>query len=414
MLTVVDEHLEGVCSELFELLGGRVSSLNVLQTANTGVDIAAFVFRPSQPWLIDSLSSERCKRDLKPHFLDVLSPIALSRLQARSSFLIIDLSREATYVDLASLNDFHRELDKRRIDRDKVIIVTPNSDYARQYSNLFSTNVGGRVQIAYHNYFFYKTTVEASAYLGPRFQQLQQRFYERLFYWPPIKDYLCLNFAPRAHRIHLILELVQRSLDAQGIISLSDLKLRPKGISQDEPLRQVKQSLSDSPTLDQRYSDLVTRSPIVADVQTTEFEALEFDIPFDLASKTFYTIVTETIFLAPLYKFVTEKTVKALATFQPFILVANAHSLDFIRSLGFQSFDPLINEDYDTIDDNRCRMEKIIGEIGRIASQDPDSKRRWALDLWPIACHNAEHLTNKLPQILDFKWTMPLLRRLEN
>ena len=131
-------------------------------------------------------------------------------------------------------------------------------------------------------------------------------------------------------------------------------------------MAQIKSSISDDLELETDIQALIDLTPLVVDVETLDFEKLEFDIPMEAARRTLYSIVTETIFLAPLYQFTTEKTIKAYSTFHPFMVVGNPHSLDFPRSLGFSSFAPGINEEYDLEQNNRSRIERVLREVERI------------------------------------------------
>lgn len=68
----------------------------------------------------------------------------------------------------------------------------------------------------------------------------------------------------------------------------------------------------------------------------------------------------------------TEKTFRPLAVGQPFMLVSTAHSLAYLRSYGFETFAPWINETYDTITDPWVRMQAIILEMKRLQKLNRD------------------------------------------
>jgi hypothetical protein len=67
--------------------------------------------------------------------------------------------------------------------------------------------------------------------------------------------------------------------------------------------------------------------------------------------------------------FVTEKTFNAIANNQMFIVVGHAHSLDLLHSLGYKTFDTVIDETYDTILDNELRLKAVTAEILRFISR---------------------------------------------
>ena len=64
----------------------------------------------------------------------------------------------------------------------------------------------------------------------------------------------------------------------------------------------------------------------------------------------------------------TEKALRPIACAQPFLLAGTAGSLDYLKSYGFESFSPWIDETYDTITNPLLRLNAIIDEMLRINS----------------------------------------------
>jgi hypothetical protein len=79
----------------------------------------------------------------------------------------------------------------------------------------------------------------------------------------------------------------------------------------------------------------------------------------------FLEIVAETDILST--NWITEKTVKNLYIGKPFILMCGVYSLEKIKSYGFKTFSPWIDESYDKIKNNHLRLEAIFNEIDRIS-----------------------------------------------
>jgi hypothetical protein len=63
------------------------------------------------------------------------------------------------------------------------------------------------------------------------------------------------------------------------------------------------------------------------------------------------------------FTFLTEKTYRAISLKHPFILASLPNSLSALRELGYKTFSPYIDESYDTIIDDRERLEKILSII---------------------------------------------------
>lgn len=70
---------------------------------------------------------------------------------------------------------------------------------------------------------------------------------------------------------------------------------------------------------------------------------------------------------------ITEKTYKPIACKKPFIAFSTPYWLEDLRKLGFKTFHPYINEDYDLIENNLDRLIIIADEIERISKLDETS-----------------------------------------
>lgn len=79
----------------------------------------------------------------------------------------------------------------------------------------------------------------------------------------------------------------------------------------------------------------------------------------------FMEIVLETDILST--NWITEKTVKNLYIGKPFIVLGGVGALAKIRSFGFKTFSPWIDESYDQVENIYQRIEMIKKEIDRLA-----------------------------------------------
>lgn len=75
-------------------------------------------------------------------------------------------------------------------------------------------------------------------------------------------------------------------------------------------------------------------------------------------------VVAETVFDDRIH--LTEKTLRPIACGQPFILVAGPGSLKYLKSYGYKTFSPWINEDYDNEVGSTKRLQMIVAEMKRI------------------------------------------------
>ena len=106
-------------------------------------------------------------------------------------------------------------------------------------------------------------------------------------------------------------------------------------------------------------------------------------------------VVLETLFDDDRWH-LTEKTLRPIACGKPFILMATAGSLQYLRSYGFETFDSLINESYDLISDSRARLDAVVQEMKRIAALDYNAKQLLYTQLHEISQRNRQRFFNGL------------------
>lgn len=80
-------------------------------------------------------------------------------------------------------------------------------------------------------------------------------------------------------------------------------------------------------------------------------------------------VVLETLF-DDTRQHLTEKTLRPIACGHPFILAATPNSLQYLRSYGFETFDGLIDETYDTISDPIQRLHAIVSSMKQLLTAD--------------------------------------------
>lgn len=109
----------------------------------------------------------------------------------------------------------------------------------------------------------------------------------------------------------------------------------------------------------------------------------------------FMEIIGETDTLTT--NWITEKTVKNLYIGKPFIIMGGYGILKKIRSFGFRTFNPWIDESYDDITNNYQRLEAIKHEIDRLAQLSYADIAEMHKQLLPTLEHNRrtyEHHTD--------------------
>lgn len=100
----------------------------------------------------------------------------------------------------------------------------------------------------------------------------------------------------------------------------------------------------------------------------------------------------------------TEKSLRPIACGKPFMLMATAGSLAYLRQYGFETFQDLIDERYDTIQDPRQRLLAVIAEMSRIAALPVAEKVQLFQRLHEIAERNRKHFFTKLFALVETEY----------
>ena len=107
---------------------------------------------------------------------------------------------------------------------------------------------------------------------------------------------------------------------------------------------------------------------------------------------TWVSVVAETLYHDRIF-FPTEKTGKALMSGKPFIILSSKDFLKNLRSIGFKTFHPIIDESYDGIDDLEERIKSAFNSFLELQKHDQQMVR---LHLKDILDHNERCMRNKL------------------
>jgi hypothetical protein len=110
---------------------------------------------------------------------------------------------------------------------------------------------------------------------------------------------------------------------------------------------------------------------------------------------TYFSLVTETVFDYP-YTFRTEKIWKPIAIGHPWIAVSNAGYYRDMRALGFRTFNNLIDESFDQIEDNSQRLERIALEVEWLCQQD---LAKFAREAYNVCKYNQQLLAELSPKL---------------
>ena len=133
---------------------------------------------------------------------------------------------------------------------------------------------------------------------------------------------------------------------------------------------------------------------------------------FNEAADSLVYVPTETAYFGRRLH-ITEKTFKAIALEMPFVLVAPAGSLEYMRRYGFQTFDSVFDESYDLETDDVKRLEQVTQLLKDLDSMTPEERLKIHQACLPIVEYNFNHFYNG--GLTDVLWTelLDMLKGLE-
>ena len=110
-------------------------------------------------------------------------------------------------------------------------------------------------------------------------------------------------------------------------------------------------------------------------------------------------IVTETVFYYDKLH-LTEKSFKPIVSKQPFMLLGAVGNLAYLKSYGFKTFEGIIDESYDTIQDNDLRTEAVVAQIAWYCALTAEEKRSVIEAIAPIVEYNFHHFYGEFKHII--------------
>ena len=203
---------------------------------------------------------------------------------------------------------------------------------------------------------------------------------------PTDDQYLYLAYArnPRYQRIKLCHDLLHYGLLDKGRVSLNTWPLQPN----------TTYSGMNSNTL----KFLHAKTPIEID-RTLQYN-LAGDITIPDYENTFISIVNETLTTSGTL-FISEKTYKAIIVGHPFMILGNAGTLEYLRSLGYKTFSKWIDESYDLEQNFERRTRKLVGQIIKLNQRPLSELKQIREEMYEVVRHNQNLLVDSLVRKYD-------------
>jgi hypothetical protein len=250
----------------------------------------------------------------------------------------------------------HKELKDKKISFENFCYVTGNQKADKQYEQWCSENdIEDKFHIICYN--------DEECY--PFWDQNRNKSKYKIH--KPEKYYLCYNRRPHIHRLVLASLLEKNNLIDKGLMSFPDESFAEGFPDKHEIMHKISNmivNVEDMEEVLKNYKKFKNRLPLLVDTETLD-ENLWYNFDMIPYKKTFFSVVVETLYNEDSI-FLDEKVWKVIDAMHPFIFVGNYHGLKKLKELGYKTFHPYINEEYDNIEDSMERMKSIVKEIKRL------------------------------------------------
>jgi hypothetical protein len=301
---------------------------------------------PIEPWghLMYSLNIEAT--DDFCNFFDLIPLNIIKKVNQNKGKIVINYSHEGWVGDWL-LKGMYLGIKNAGIKFENVILIL--NDYNLEQKLIsFKEKFNITEYPSVINYSFY-LTASSKHFLN---KHTNKNLYNTHYILQKPFKFLCLNRRLDLHRVKLLSEIYNK-IQYDSIISFDKTLVT----------NQLSNFFEKHPELKEKFELLPLKSIADRDdIANTNGYQHENQ---NLFLESYISLVTETSFYID-NDFISEKIWKPIFQYHPFIVIGRPHMLKYVKEIGFKTFDFLIDETYDTIEDNDIRMDAIINEIDRL------------------------------------------------
>jgi len=317
-------------------------------------------------------------------------------LNAKNFYLILEYQMEG-YNDRNILDKIYFECKKHKIKPSNVIFITSTlniSELHDEYLKQFPQK--DKIKTSLFNWAipFKNLELKNVLYDKKKFEKYQKSsiVIEDDLDTPKTNKFLCLNRRLRFHRLLLLSLLENENLLENSFTSydmslnlfpffidkLDDHHFKRQKIFYDE---EYKQKAKDG------YKKLLNNQKRIVDYDSIEsLEGYGWETK-DIYTKSYFSIVTETEFQDNI-RFISEKTIKPIMQYHPFVLVGSPYTLRELKTYGFKTFSDFWDESYDEMESPNDRMIALFNLCKDLINKSKDDWDIMYKKMIPILKHN--------------------------
>jgi hypothetical protein len=336
-------------------------------------------------------------------FFNFISTASLNHIRkTKNYFLFVNYTNEGV-LDTNWFNIMYSEMTKLNIPPNKVIFGISDYNIEENFNKWYINNGDNKekINILYFNWSRPAKAKEYLAILKNKKTKSNPHANNRsIVTKDKIKrktkrEYKFLNFNRRIrnHRLFTLLYFFHKNIIDDVLISYDLTDKRCIDIENEPTIRSI-QNNDNFYLLNIKhvFNNILNNVP----KKTIDYENLgdisglnfENDKPY---LDSYIHIISETNFFE-LGGYFSEKTWKPIGNLQPFIMIGPPNSLEELKKLGFNTFHPFINEDYDKIENNEVRLASVLNEIYRLSMLSNEEIHKWYFSIMDILEHNQKLL----------------------
>ena len=331
-----------------------------------------------------------------------MSHNVLHNIRFLNGYLFMDMALEA-WVSPTTFRAMHRYFDNWSIPTNKVIYQTGASNAADLYDKFCrENNIPDNLRMKVFSWdsqeWIWSVRYANEDYDNRKHIDLIE------------KTFMCLNYRYRPHRLDATMLFHKLDLLKDSFFTLP---ARNPEVWHDEFRTNINPAFKEKIGItDEELRALEQKLPLRID-SLPESHVNHFRMTHDdqRELKEFYTrslvaIITETLAYDEAVT-ETEKTLKAIAHKQPFILVAAPKALHYLRSHGYQTFSRWWDESYDNIEDHYDRMVAIGNVCKDIHSWDRNKRAHFLEETKGVLQHNYDKMkSTRLSRLPEMWYTL--------
>jgi hypothetical protein len=316
----------------------------------------------------------------------VLSGDALERIRNRTCVLILNNAHEAFHSVVRPIYDI--VVNQLNIPPKQIVLISESALIDKEVEKIATEYNLEKINTKWMRLFEYDVTLVEHKPLPT----LEYKQYD--------KKFINFNRRWRLHRPALVALLEINGLLSNGFVSLARADDgKDWGVFFDEMTWTMRHNPDFVNRFVQNKDRIMNISELKLDQDDMSVNHAQklTDSTDEYYTNSYFSVVSETNFFAETGEglFVSEKIFRPILKKHPFVLVSRPNTLSIMRSIGYKTFGSIINEDYDSEEDDCKRMLMIVDEIDRLCNLSDNELRVFLDSAKEITEYNYNVLLNK-------------------